>query len=82
MPRAFINALCAFFLFLLLLQMNNLKQNAQNTYKKRVMPTSPSPKTFPPRLFRNNTDDMLNEREKNKMLSEEMEATLHDIQNM
>lgn len=27
-------------------------------------------------------DDMINEREKNKLLSEEMEATLHDIQNM
>lgn len=28
------------------------------------------------------TDDILVEREKNKMLQEEMEATLHDIQNM
>ena len=28
------------------------------------------------------TDELLNERAKNKMLSEEMEATLHDIQNM
>lgn len=28
------------------------------------------------------TDDILNEREKNKLLQEEMEATLHDIQNM
>lgn len=27
-------------------------------------------------------DDILNEREKNKLLQEEMEATLHDIQNM
>lgn len=27
-------------------------------------------------------DDLLNERTKNKMLQEEMEATLHDIQNM
>lgn len=29
-----------------------------------------------------NTDDILVEREKNKLLQEEMEATLHDIQNM
>lgn len=29
-----------------------------------------------------NADDILNEREKNKLLQEEMEATLHDIQNM
>ena len=28
------------------------------------------------------TDELLNERAKNKMLQEEMEATLHDIQNM
>lgn len=28
------------------------------------------------------TDDILVEREKNKLLQEEMEATLHDIQNM
>lgn len=28
------------------------------------------------------TDDMINEREKNKLLQEEMETTLHDIQNM
>lgn len=27
-------------------------------------------------------DDLLNERAKNKLLQEEMEATLHDIQNM
>lgn len=27
-------------------------------------------------------DDILVEREKNKLLQEEMEATLHDIQNM
>lgn len=27
-------------------------------------------------------DDLLHERAKNKMLQEEMEATLHDIQNM
>lgn len=29
-----------------------------------------------------NIDDILVEREKNKLLQEEMEATLHDIQNM
>lgn len=28
------------------------------------------------------TDEILVEREKNKLLQEEMEATLHDIQNM
>lgn len=28
------------------------------------------------------SDDLLNEREKKKLLQEEMEATLHDIQNM
>jgi tropomyosin-1 len=28
------------------------------------------------------TDDLAAEREKNKLLQEEMEATLHDIQNM
>lgn len=27
-------------------------------------------------------DDLLNQREKNKLLQEEMETTLHDIQNM
>lgn len=27
-------------------------------------------------------DDLMNERAKNKLLQEEMEATLHDIQNM
>lgn len=27
-------------------------------------------------------DDIINEREKNKLLQEEMETTLHDIQNM
>lgn len=29
-----------------------------------------------------NSDDLLTEREKNKLLQEEMESTLHDIQNM
>lgn len=36
-------------------------------------------------LFHNKpilTDDLLVEKEKNKMLADEMEATLHDIQNM
>lgn len=28
------------------------------------------------------TDDLVTEKEKNKLLQEEMEATLHDIQNM
>lgn len=35
-----------------------------------------------PRVNPQLVDDMLNEREKNKLLQEEMEATLHDIQNM
>lgn len=29
-----------------------------------------------------NSDDLVTEKEKNKILQEEMEATLHDIQNM
>ena len=29
-----------------------------------------------------NLDDLLAEKEKNKLLADEMEATLHDIQNM
>lgn len=33
-------------------------------------------------LYFTNSDDMLLEREKNKLLQEEMESTLHDIQNM
>lgn len=28
------------------------------------------------------TDELLNQREKNKLLQDEMETTLHDIQNM
>lgn len=36
--------------------------------------------TLTPR--RGPTDELMHERAKNKMLQEEMEATLHDIQNM
>lgn len=33
-------------------------------------------------MLNRHIDDILVEREKNKLLQEEMEATLHDIQNM
>lgn len=38
-------------------------------------------RTSPPAL-RTSPDELMHERAKNKMLQEEMEATLHDIQNM
>jgi len=43
--------------------------------------TCPAPKNDKPKRIKI-ADDLLNVRGKNKLLQEEMEATLHDIQNM